>query len=170
MEKSPRYDGKQYVCHVKICKEKNWTADDNIFCVAYEGGDGLSLTKLKKLCEISNRFCFLSKQAYIKDDGSCTRAEISSVLEDFPVIGKPKLVCVEEPVTFYSVARLAYEKGICTNPAGLVKLNEIGMIGDALNAGSGSSSMVGPINSVKVMVDNTMLVAKEHTSTVCECN
>ena len=45
-----------------------------------------------------------------------------------------------------------------------MKLNEIGMIGDALTVGPGSSSMVGPINSVKVMVENTMLVAKELTA------
>ena len=70
MEKSPRYDGKQYVCQVKICKEKNWTADDIIFCVAYEGGDGRSITKFKNLSEKSNSFCFLSKKANIKDDSS----------------------------------------------------------------------------------------------------
>ena len=158
MDRSAVLDGKVYVLHVKDRPDKNFDANDEIYAFAHQGSGGLSYTGFRTISEVDNKRYFFTKKANVQQDKSCTWAEVWVAANQWPMKGDPRLVLIEYPMTFYDIARLAYKKGIFSNPVGLTKLDDI----DSLKASSQASvTSFEPVSNVKMMLDTAAKVAKE---------
>jgi hypothetical protein len=113
------YDGKVYVTRVKPTLVKNWDAVDLVYALTYEGHSGFTFSNFKQVCEKNNKRWFLSKKANVKDDSSCSWAEIVACMEGFPAIGVQTISITDRAVTFLEVATLAYQLEIFLDPGGL---------------------------------------------------
>ena len=122
MDSSTVYNGKVYVFRVKCTNDKDWDANDIIFGIGREGDDGITYNRFKDLSYRKNKKYFFCKKANSTTDDNCTGAEIKRVLEDYIPIGSPVLSFVDTPVSWYMVAKAAYEKGLFTDKAALKAL------------------------------------------------
>ena len=118
------YKGKFYVFRVKASSEMDWNATDLVHGVAHEGNDGLTFTRFKDLSVNKNRKYFFSKKINTASDDYCTGEDIQETLEEWGPIGIPLLSFVDIPVTFYAVAKAAYEHGVFTDSDAFNKMEK----------------------------------------------
>ena len=159
MSSSTVFDGKVYVFRVKGTANKNWDQPDVIFGIAHEGLDGLTFTKFGKMALDQNKKLFLSKKANRASDGCCTWDEIASGLDDWSKIGDPKFIFVEKPITWYALARIAYQNLIFTNESGIDTLDAIAEKKE--KAVDKTLMIMGPYKKAAVMIQDTISTSKE---------
>ena len=164
MEGSSVIDGKVYAFHVKVSEKLDWTSNDIAYGVVYQGNDGLSFSQFKFICETLNKKKFLSKRANMSSDETCTWVEVQSTLEAWPKVGKPGVVSVDSPITFYGLARTLYDHGYFTDPDGLLRLNKAA----GNSSKPDSSHLSGKLSSAKDMIEqaknNSVAVHKNISS------
>ena len=116
MNPSSVYKGKAYVFRVKLSGELDWNSPDLIYGIATEGHDGLSFNRFKDLSVNKNsKYLFTKKVNKMSCDDHCTGEDIQNALDDWVPIGTPVVTFADNPVTWYTVAKAAYEHHIFTD-------------------------------------------------------
>ena len=146
MNPSTIYNGKVYVFRIKCTNKQDWDAKDIIFGIGREGDDGVSFNRFKDLSSRRNKKYFFCKKANSDTDEKCTGAEIMKALQDYFPIGSPALSFVDGPVSWYTVAKAAYENGLFTDHDSFNDL-EASHEKSTTTAGSGMPDITGSGNT-----------------------
>ena len=158
MDSSSVINGKVYAFHVKATEKRDWDALDIAYGVVYQGNDGLTFTQFKYISENLNKKKFLSSKVNATSDSSCSWAEVTFTLESWPMVGKPSVVCVNPPVTFYQLGRILYDRKLFTDPVGITRLDKA----KAIAANTDGSNLSGKIDTGKTIIEK----AKNNSASV----
>ena len=107
-----------YVGQVKFTQSTKWENNDAIYALLYEGSDSLTFSGFKIFCQ-KNKKHFISKKANKPGTDVCTWEDICAAMELHVLVGDPVVKLIEAPVTFLQLVRIAYDRGIFTDPEGL---------------------------------------------------
>ena len=155
--------GKVYLLVAKYDPEdkKEWSLPDSVFALSRQGEDKISYHTIKDMFK-RNGFWFITKKCYTMEEEPffCSGEEIMSVVDNWGIVGRPKINITDRIVSFSEIASLAYENGVLTDEKGLKTIEKLNTVP------SNDTEDINPSELLKSVQGKSALVSKQPFSKV----